>query len=167
MRVWLGLALVIPTVGSPSAADAQPLIAPDPAIFQLGAAFVEQSLDVANDLCSQRVPASSAAWQQASRQWREDHREKLDALRNDVIALEAKLRSRPAQRGSFDLAQYAMFSAQGSALIMYGLAGASDSKVVDLCEKLRANMLDRATQDILLDQAHAAIDAALREVSRN
>jgi hypothetical protein len=134
-------------------------------LFQLGGAFAEQALGLAADLCTQRVPASRTGWQEASRQWHEDHRDRLEALRQSTRSLETALRTRPVPGAPLDLGQYTQASAQASALVLYGLAAASDAKASELCETLRARMLDRASQDRSLDQAQAAVSAALRLVS--
>ncbi len=139
----------------------------DSAIFQLGGAFAEESVTIAEDLCAQRVPASRADWIETSRQWREAHREKLTSLGQAIRSLEAVLEKSPAQGAPLNLGQFVMFRAQGPQFIMYGLAGANDVKADELCAKLRANLLDRSQQDRLLDQAQLAVSAALTAVSKN
>jgi hypothetical protein len=143
-----------------------PSSAPDPSFFRLGEVFSEQSMATAGDLCSQRVPASRADWTETLRQWRETHREKLDALKEASKALDAALRTRPAQGAPLDLGQYAMLAAQGPQLIMYGLAAANDAHAYELCEKLRQRMLDREQVEKSLDQAQLVISAALKAVSQ-
>lgn len=138
---------------------------PDPALFQLGGMFEEDSFATAADLCSQRVPTSKDAWSETSRQWHEAHHEKLAALRQASKSIAALLKSGAAQGAPLDLGQFAMFSTQGPHFIMYGLAGANDAKAYELCESLRARYLDRKLVDQSLDQAQLAATAALSAVS--
>lgn len=139
---------------------------PESALYQLGGAFAEQAFGIAADLCSQRVPESKEQWREASRQWREAHRQELDTLKQATKSLEEALKCSAGRSAPLDLGQFTMLSAQGSAYIMYGLAGASDEKARELCEALRAKMLDRALQDESLARAQIAVSAALRSVSQ-
>lgn len=140
---------------------------PDPALFQLGEVFVEETFSTAADLCSQRVPTSKDAWIEAARQWHEAHQEKLTALRHTSNSIAEALKSGAAQGSALDLGQFSMFSTQGPHLIMYGLATASDAKAYELCESLRSRYLDRKLVDQSLDQAQAAAAAALNAVSKH
>ena len=138
-----------------------------PAIFQLGGAFEEESVSIASDLCTARVPSSRVDWIETFRQWHEAHREKLTSLGQAVRSLEVVLEKSPEQGAPLNLGQFAMFRAQGPQFIMYGLAGADDIKAYALCAKLRAKLLDRTQEDRLLDQAQLAVSTALMAVSKN
>ena len=159
----VGLALLCASIGYAETTQRPP----DPALYQLGAMFVEDSFAIAADLCSQRVPASRDVWVETARQWHEDHHEKLAALRKSQQTIAAALKIESPRGTPLDLGQFAMFSQQGAAFIMYGLAGASDPKAYELCESLRARYLDRKLFDQSFDQAQAAAAVALSAVSQH
>ena len=125
---------------------------------------------MAADLCGQRVPESRTNWIDVAHVWRQDHHDRLQALAQARGAIEGKLNTVGFDSGSehalLDWPQYVMFRARAVSLVMYGLAGANDTKAAQLCDSLRNEFLDRRKIDQSFAETQNAVNAALSALTR-
>jgi hypothetical protein len=126
---------------------------------QLGSVFIEESVEVQTQVCSQRFPSTKTAWSSELKRWKEHNAAELKDMRALSLELEAASLKKPSLS-----AQFVAFRAQGATLTLLALASHRDQEAEPLCEKLRAQLSDDKWADQVFRQARAAAAATLANV---
>ena len=122
---------------------------------------------MAASVCAQRVPTSSMAWSDASRQWHEDHHEKLLALGKAQEALVKAMESQDAPGAPLHMPEFVAHRAQAVSLVLYALAMADDAHAARSCDNLRAEFLNSPDQNHSMDETLAASTTVLAAFGRH